>query len=142
MCAGAGRAAGRRKRPHDRCGTLRATREYRGAYIFDNALARARISVNAPPGILPGVPPDTRARLLIAPDRDGAESAAEAVVDAGLAATPPRIVREALAGEDDAEDAQWLAVVAAPGPGWTTAQLATLTDIAADHDGWTETDAP
>ncbi|ADD41048.1 hypothetical protein [Stackebrandtia nassauensis] len=81
---------------------------------------------------------DTTPRLLVTPDRDSAESAAEAITDAGLAPAPPRVVREALAGEDDAEDAQWLAVVEAPSQGWNAETLAALDDIASDHEGWLE----
>lgn len=89
-------------------------------------------------GIVPAVPADTRARLLITPDRDDTEAAAEAVLDAGLATAPPRVVREALAGEDDAEDAQWPAIVPAPDAGWSAADLEALAGIAAEYEGWIE----
>ena len=87
------------------------------------------------------MPADTDSRLLVAPDRDSAESAAEAVTDAGLAPAPPRVVREALAGEDDAEDAQWLVVLEAPVGGWDATTLAALDDIASGHEGWLEVDS-
>jgi hypothetical protein len=82
---------------------------------------------------------DPRARqLLVLPDRDAAEETAEE-----LGATQPdigelEIVRDALAGEDDAEDAQWLVVVEAPDTGWTPALLHALDAIAAEHEGWRE----
>ncbi|MFJ8624128.1 hypothetical protein ACIRD3_14945 [Kitasatospora sp. NPDC093550] len=76
--------------------------------------------------------------MLVLPDRDAAEETAEE-----LGATQPdigelEIVRDALAGEDDAEDAQWLVVVEAPDTGWTAALLHALDAIAADHEGWRE----
>lgn len=81
---------------------------------------------------------DSRTRLLVASDREAAEAAAEALVEAGTA-TAPRVVREALAGEDDAEDAQWLVIVEAPDPGWSPDRLAELTAIAEAEGGWLET---
>ncbi|MFI8457786.1 hypothetical protein [Kitasatospora sp. NPDC085464] len=76
--------------------------------------------------------------MLVLPDRDAAEEAAEE-----LGATQPdlgevEIVRDALAGEDDAEDAQWLVVVEAPERGWTPDLLRVLDALAADHEGWRE----
>ncbi|MGH8876423.1 MAG: hypothetical protein ACRD0P_03635 [Stackebrandtia sp.] len=81
---------------------------------------------------------DAGTRLLVIPDRDAAEQAAEDIAEAGLATAPPRVVREALAGEDDAEDAQWVVVLEAPSRGWSAALLAQLDRIAADHSGWVE----
>ncbi|MFF1799154.1 hypothetical protein ACFVXQ_33925 [Kitasatospora sp. NPDC058263] len=48
------------------------------------------------------------------------------------------IVRDALAGEDDAEDAQWLVVVEPPEDGWTAELLRALDAVAAEHEGWRE----
>ncbi|MFF7457257.1 hypothetical protein [Kitasatospora sp. NPDC008115] len=82
---------------------------------------------------------DPHARqLLVLPDRDAAEEAAEE-----LSADHPdlgelEIVRDALAGEDDAEDAQWLVVAEPPETGWTPALLHTLDTIATSHEGWRE----
>ncbi|MFB7616734.1 MULTISPECIES: hypothetical protein [unclassified Kitasatospora] len=82
---------------------------------------------------------DPNARqLLVLPDRDAAEEAAEE-----LSANHPdlgelEIVRDALAGEDDAEDAQWLVVVEPPEDGWTPGHLRALDAIAAEADGWRE----
>ncbi|MEU6369042.1 hypothetical protein ABZ876_25710 [Streptomyces sp. NPDC046931] len=49
--------------------------------------------------------------VLVLPDRDAAEEAAEALGERFDLDEVPRIVRDALAGEDDAEDAQWLVVL-------------------------------
>ncbi|MFK4149774.1 hypothetical protein [Streptomyces sp. NPDC004065] len=49
--------------------------------------------------------------VLVLPDRDAAEEAARALEERFAVAEEPRIVRDALAGEDDAEDAQWLVLV-------------------------------
>ena len=80
------------------------------------------------------------ARLLVFGGRDEAETAAEQLPELlpGLAG-PPRVVREALAGEDDAEDAQWLVALEPPEGGWRARQLDVLAELAAEHDGWVET---
>ncbi|MFF4583972.1 hypothetical protein ACFY30_15275 [Streptomyces sp. NPDC000345] len=49
--------------------------------------------------------------VLVLPDRDAAEEVAQALAERFGVAEEPRIVRDALAGEDDAEDAQWLVVL-------------------------------
>jgi hypothetical protein len=49
--------------------------------------------------------------VLVLPDRDAAEEVAEALGERFAIDEEPRIVRDALAGEDDAEDAQWLVVL-------------------------------
>ncbi|MFD5965828.1 hypothetical protein ACFWGR_06305 [Streptomyces sp. NPDC060311] len=49
--------------------------------------------------------------VLVLPDRDAAEEAAQALGERFGIDEEPRILREALAGEDDAEDAQWLVVL-------------------------------
>lgn len=46
--------------------------------------------------------------VLVLPDRDAAEEAAEAIGERFRLNEEPQLVRDALAGEDDAEDAQWL----------------------------------
>ncbi|MET8546525.1 hypothetical protein ABZW03_38810 [Kitasatospora sp. NPDC004799] len=76
--------------------------------------------------------------MLVLPDRDAAEEAAEE-----FGATQPdlgelEVVRDALAGEDDAEDAQWLVVAEAPDTGWTPALLHALDTLAAAYEGWRE----
>lgn len=69
------------------------------------------------------------------PDRDAAEEVAELLAARFPLAEEPRLVRDALAGEDDAEDAQWLVVIEN-----TTAALdpAALEAMAAEFDGWLE----
>ncbi|GGQ63696.1 hypothetical protein GCM10010280_07430 [Streptomyces pilosus] len=49
--------------------------------------------------------------VLVLPDRDAAEEVAEALGERFGVVEEPRLVRDALAGEDDAEDAQWLVVL-------------------------------
>ncbi|WP_037899238.1 hypothetical protein [Streptomyces sp. NRRL S-350] len=82
---------------------------------------------------------DPHARqLLVLPDRDAAEEAAEELGAAHPDLGEPEIVRDALAGEDDAEDAQWLVVVEPPATGWSPTHLHTLDTLAATHEGWRE----
>ncbi|MGX2997281.1 hypothetical protein JNUCC64_23965 [Streptomyces sp. JNUCC 64] len=73
--------------------------------------------------------------VLVLPDRDAAEEAAEELRERFGVREEPQLVRDALAGEDDAEDAQWLVVVEDPGgrldPG-------ALDDYAAEWEGWRE----
>lgn len=73
--------------------------------------------------------------VLVLPDRDAAEEAAEALVDRFGLAEEPRIVRDALAGEDDAEDAQWLLAVE---DAENRLDARELDDFAAEWDGWRE----
>jgi hypothetical protein len=49
--------------------------------------------------------------VLVLPDRDAAQEVAEALGERFGVSEEPRVVRDALAGEDDAEDAQWLVVL-------------------------------
>ncbi|MCX3060476.1 hypothetical protein [Streptomyces beihaiensis] len=73
--------------------------------------------------------------LLVLPDRDAAEEAAEALGERFGLAEEPQLVRDALAGEDDAEDAQWLLVVEdAAG----RLDAGALDAFAAEWDGWRE----
>ncbi|MER6995046.1 hypothetical protein [Streptomyces sp. NPDC000410] len=73
--------------------------------------------------------------VLVLPDRDAAEEVAEAVGDRFGVADEPQLVRDALAGEDDAEDAQWLVVVEDPEGRLDAAEL---DEFVADWDGWRE----
>ncbi|MFP8940993.1 hypothetical protein ACLIYM_06105 [Streptomyces fenghuangensis] len=75
--------------------------------------------------------------ILVLPDRDAAQEVAEEVAERLGLAEEPRPVREALAGEDDAEDAQWLVVLDDPGGAYDPAELDAL---AAEYDGWLERD--
>ncbi|MER5372171.1 hypothetical protein [Streptomyces sp. NPDC002553] len=49
--------------------------------------------------------------VLVLPDRDAAEEVVEALRERFGVREEPQVVRDALAGEDDAEDAQWLVVL-------------------------------
>jgi len=49
--------------------------------------------------------------VLVLPDRDAAEEVAGALGERFRVDEEPRLVRDALAGEDDAEDAQWLVLL-------------------------------
>ncbi|MCX4832636.1 hypothetical protein OG785_24135 [Streptomyces sp. NBC_00006] len=73
--------------------------------------------------------------VLVLPDRDAAEEAAEALKERFGVAEEPQLVRDALAGEDDAEDAQWLLVVED-----ATERLSAdeLDGFAAEWEGWRE----
>lgn len=73
--------------------------------------------------------------VLVLPDRDAAEEVAQEAVDRFGLPEEPQLVRDALAGEDDAEDAQWLVVVEDPRERLDTASL---DDLAAEYDGWLE----
>ncbi|MBG0817021.1 MULTISPECIES: hypothetical protein [Planomonospora] len=76
--------------------------------------------------------------LLVFADRDDAEEVAETVAEEFPALDLPAVVRETLAGEDDAEDAQWLAVVEDPDETLSSADLARLTELAEEYGGWRE----
>jgi hypothetical protein len=73
--------------------------------------------------------------VLVLPDRDAAEEAAELLTARFSPPEEPRLVRDALAGEDDAEDAQWLVVVEDTEGGLDRSALDAL---AAEFDGWLE----
>lgn len=73
--------------------------------------------------------------VLVLPDRDAAEEVLEAIGDRFGVDDEPRLVRDALAGEDDAEDAQWLVVVEDPEARLSPAEL---DDFVAGWDGWRE----
>lgn len=73
--------------------------------------------------------------VLVLPDRDAAEEAAEALAERYELDEEPQLVRDALAGEDDAEDAQWLLVIEDPEARLSAAEL---DDFAAEWDGWRE----
>uniref|UniRef100_A0AAU2VA74 Uncharacterized protein n=1 Tax=Streptomyces sp. NBC_00003 TaxID=2903608 RepID=A0AAU2VA74_9ACTN len=78
---------------------------------------------------------DVTRHVLVLPDRDAAEDVATELTDLFGLAEEPQLVRDALAGEDDAEDAQWLVVVEDPSARLDPKALDTL---AAEHDGWLE----
>ncbi|MEU3653057.1 hypothetical protein AB0E67_09440 [Streptomyces sp. NPDC032161] len=74
--------------------------------------------------------------VLVLPDRDAAEEVAEELGDRFEVDEEPQLVRDALAGEDDAEDAQWLVVVEDPSG---RLDASALDSLAAEHEGWLET---
>ncbi|MFG2297061.1 hypothetical protein [Streptomyces sp. NPDC048603] len=73
--------------------------------------------------------------VLVLPDRDAAEEVAGELADRFGLAEEPQLVRDALAGEDDAEDAQWLVVVEDPDGRYDPQALDALAD---EHEGWLE----
>ncbi|MEV0000209.1 hypothetical protein [Streptomyces sp. NPDC050848] len=73
--------------------------------------------------------------VLVLPDRDAAEEVAEELPARFGVAEEPQLLRDALAGEDDAEDAQWLVVVEDP-EGRLDASA--LDELAAEYEGWLE----
>ncbi|MFD7293394.1 hypothetical protein ACFV9W_08910 [Streptomyces sp. NPDC059897] len=73
--------------------------------------------------------------VLVLPDRDAAEEAVEALRERFGVTEEPQLVRDALAGEDDAEDAQWLVVVE-DAAGRLAAEE--LDGFAGEWDGWRE----
>ncbi|MET8048749.1 MULTISPECIES: hypothetical protein [unclassified Streptosporangium] len=77
--------------------------------------------------------------LLVFAERDAAEEVAEIVAEEFPMIGVPAVVRETLAGEDDAEDAQWLVVVEDPAETLTPEGLARLDTLLEDCDGWRET---
>lgn len=73
--------------------------------------------------------------VLVLPDRDAAEEAAAALGERFAVTEEPRLVRDALAGEDDAEDAQWLLVLE---DAQERLDPAALDEFAAEWEGWRE----
>ncbi|MDH6131652.1 hypothetical protein P3T37_001026 [Kitasatospora sp. MAA4] len=83
-------------------------------------------------------PVTTGRQLLVLADRDAAEAVAADLAIRRPELGTPELVRDALAGEDDAEDAQWLVVLEPPAAGWDGALLADVDAAVADQDGWRE----
>ncbi|MFR9674753.1 hypothetical protein [Streptomyces sp. TR06-5] len=76
--------------------------------------------------------------ILVLPDRDAAEEVSDALAERfGADPEDTQLVREALAGEDDAEDAQWLVVLE---DGGASHDPETLHGLAEEHEGWLERD--
>ncbi|MCX4415509.1 hypothetical protein DLE01_03555 [Streptomyces sp. FT05W] len=74
--------------------------------------------------------------VLVLPDRDAAEEVAAELADRFGVTEEPQLVRDALAGEDDADDAQWLVVVEDPA---SRLDSTALDAFAAEYEGWLET---
>jgi hypothetical protein len=74
-------------------------------------------------------------QLLVFSEREDAEEVAETLEEWFPELGVPRVVRETLAGEDDAEDAQWVVVIEGLGED----ALAKVDQLVEQHDGWRET---
>ncbi|MBR7744630.1 ribonuclease E inhibitor RraB [Phycicoccus sp. BSK3Z-2] len=72
--------------------------------------------------------------LLVFPDRDVAEQVADELRDEGF--TEVRVVREALSGEDDAEDHEWAVHVVVEGDRDIPDLRERLSALAQERDGW------
>jgi hypothetical protein len=73
--------------------------------------------------------------VLVLPDRDAAEEVVDALRERFGVFEEPQLVRDALAGEDDAEDAQWLVVLRDEDERLDPAELDRL---AGEWEGWRE----
>lgn len=73
--------------------------------------------------------------VLVLPDRDAAEEVVDALRERFGVSEEPQPVRDALAGEDDAEDAQWLVVLRDEDERLDPAELDRL---AGEWEGWRE----
>lgn len=73
--------------------------------------------------------------VLVLPDRDAAQEASEALGERFGVDEEPRLVRDALAGEDDAEDAQWLVLLRDEQGRLDPAEL---DEFAGEWEGWRE----
>jgi hypothetical protein len=73
--------------------------------------------------------------VLVLPDRDAAEEVVEALRERFGVVEEPQVVRDALAGEDDAEDAQWLVVLRDEDERLDAGEL---DGLAGEWEGWRE----
>lgn len=73
--------------------------------------------------------------VLVLPDRDAAEEVVEALGERFAVTEEPQVVRDALAGEDDAEDAQWLVVLRDEAGKLDPGEL---NEFVGEWDGWRE----
>jgi hypothetical protein len=73
--------------------------------------------------------------VLVLPDRDAAEEVVEALRERFGVVEEPQLVRDALAGEDDAEDAQWLVVLRDEDGRLDSGEL---DGLAGEWEGWRE----
>ncbi|MEU8041983.1 hypothetical protein [Streptosporangium sp. NPDC049078] len=76
--------------------------------------------------------------LLVFAERDDAEEVAEIVAVEFPGIGVPEVVRETLAGEDDAEDAQWLVVIEDPSGALSPEGFTRLEALAERYEGWLE----
>lgn len=82
--------------------------------------------------------------LIVLPDREAAEDVADQLIDDGRF-TSVRVVSESLAGEDDAEDVDWVVHVVVDALDDTDAESAhaisaRFAALAEEHDGWLDED--
>lgn len=75
-------------------------------------------------------------QLLVFAERDDAEEVAQTLGEWHPELGRPAVVRESLAGEDDAEDAQWLVVL----EGFPASTLPKVEALVDERDGWIERD--
>lgn len=75
--------------------------------------------------------------VLVLPERDSAEEVLEELIETLALPEQPQLVRDALAGEDDAEDAQWLVVLEDPQGAY---DRTALDELVAGYEGWLERD--
>ncbi|MEU4574924.1 hypothetical protein ACBI99_29655 [Nonomuraea sp. ATR24] len=73
-------------------------------------------------------------QLLVFGERDDAEEVAETLGEWFPGLGVPRVVRETLAGEDDAEDAQWVVVL----DGADGVDPVKVDELVERYDGWRE----
>ncbi|SEQ72838.1 HAD-IA family hydrolase [Lentzea albida] len=98
-----------------------------GVHVPDVAALRRALAVRDL------IPPTV---LLILPDRDEAEELAAELLEAGWG--PCHVHRDMLAGEDDAEDVDWVVeLTTAPDGSPASAHRAELDELAEEHDGFT-----
>lgn len=82
---------------------------------------------------------DASAVLLVLPERADAEELAETLAERGYA--PCTVHRDMLAGEDDAEDVDWVIEVrTAPHGRTATAEAEALAALAEERDGFAHTE--
>lgn len=79
------------------------------------------------------------ARLLVSSDRADAEHMAQELTQWTMIDSAPEVLREALAGEDDADDAQWLVAIEPPSAGWAPDDDEDLLRLVERFDAWVET---
>ncbi|WP_218147986.1 HAD family hydrolase [Lentzea xinjiangensis] len=99
-----------------------------GVHVPDTAALRTALAVR---GLIPATV------LVILPDRDEAEELAASLLAGGW--EPCAVHRDMLAGEDDAEDVDWvIELTTAPDGSPASAHRAELDDLAERHDGFTD----
>ncbi|MFD9698966.1 HAD-IA family hydrolase [Lentzea sp. NPDC059081] len=98
-----------------------------GVHVPDTATLRTALAVR---GLIPATV------LLVLPDRDEAEELASSLLEDGWG--PCEVHRDMLAGEDDAEDVDWVVeLTTAPDGTPASAHREELDDLAERHDGFT-----